>query len=112
MSSKSSWAVFAFYQPEWTQVFLHMIRHDPLAIIGLLLIGASGVLWFRLYSNLKVLGEQAPRSISLPLAFHIWLSKTYLRHAHAGHCSPWPAYLMWLCSGAGVLLLVVGLVRL
>jgi hypothetical protein len=101
----------AFYESE-SRAFLYIIGHDPLAIIGFLLIGASGALWFRVYSRLEKAGERAPRDISLPLTYHVWLSRTYLRLARAGHWSPLPALLMWLCAALGLLALVLGLAYL
>ncbi len=112
MSFGSVSGAIALYESEESRAVLYMIRHDPLAIIGLLLIGASGILRFRMYSKLESLGVKVPRTISLPLTYHFWLSQTYLLHARAGSWSPWPAYLMWLCLAAGILLLVLGLAYL
>jgi hypothetical protein len=64
----------ALYERE-SRAFLYIVRHDPFAIIGFLLIGASGALWFRVYLRLERVGEKAPRSTSLPLAYHVWLSR-------------------------------------
>jgi|KBSMisStaDraftv2_1062788.scaffolds.fasta_scaffold378577_2 hypothetical protein len=96
----------ALYERE-SRAFLYIVRHDPFAIIGFLLIGASGALWFRVYLRLERVGEKAPRSTSLPLAYHVWLSQTYLRLARAGRWSPWPAYLMWWCAASGAAILML-----
>lgn len=102
-------AVSIFHESE---AVLYTIWHDPLVVIGLLVIGCSAVLWFRVFSRLQKVGIQTPRSISLPLTFHTWLTREYLRQARVGRWSPWPAYLMWLCPAAGFFLVVLGLAYL
>src|SRR6202011_151470 len=59
----------AFYESEESRAFLYMITHDPFAVIGLFLIGASAVLFFHVLLSLERAGDKSYREgISLPVS--------------------------------------------
>lgn len=83
------------------QTIVEMARHDPAAVAGFLLIGASSVLFFPIAMKLS----RAGHSIS---ANGLGVPFTYLKVRAKHDWTPWPAYLSWLCLIAGVALLVFG----
>lgn len=95
-----------------TGSLMTLVRHDPMAITGLLLIGISGVLFFHVLRKTTMVGHHLPSNFfdfkgtiwSVPLA--------YLRVRSQQGWSPWPAYLIWPFGIVGVILLVMGLFRL
>ena len=103
--------VDTFYDSGGVRTYLSLVQHDPLPVIGFLLIGASSVLWFRVLSKVQRAGEKAP-GYEFPFSFQLWLSGTYLQKARLGSWSPWPAYLMWFSLASGVASLIVGLLLL
>jgi hypothetical protein len=92
---------------------VYLLAHDPLAVIGFLLIGASGVLFGHVLLKLEAAEDKTYRQ-GLYLAMALWFSLPcgYLRHARLGHRSAWPLFLAWLCAGSGLVALVIGLLRL
>jgi len=87
-----------------------MARHDPLVILGFLLIGAFAVLFFHVQFKMREAGWSAytvfvsPQKLSLPIE--------YLKIRKQRGWSPWPAYLILPCLLAGIVLLVVGVYRM
>jgi hypothetical protein len=103
----------AFHESEESRAFLYMITHDPLAVIGWFLIGASGVLFSHVLLSLERAGDKSYRKgISLPGSIIFTLPTAYLKRVRADHWSPWPLYLAWAFLILGVGGLVVGLFRL
>ena len=72
---------------------------------GVLLIGASSVLFFHIVTKLSRAGHSiSANGLGVPFAY----LKVRAKHSW----SPWPAYLSWLCLIAGIVLLVFGLLHL
>lgn len=88
------------------------VREDPLPVLGLILIGVSGVLFFRLYMKLQQIGDKSYQRFLLPLSVAVSIPKAYLAHARQKGWSPWPAHLPWLSATLGLIALIVGLSRL
>jgi hypothetical protein len=89
-----------------------LVRHDPMAIIGLLLIGTSGVLFFHVLCKTTMVGHHLPSNF-FEFKGIIWtVPLAYLRARSRQGWSAWPAYLIWPFGLAGSVLLVLGLFRL
>jgi len=90
-----------------------MVRHDPLLIVGLLLIGLSSWLSFVVFRRLQECGYRwrgyiasGPMIGTMPLAY------LYLKERKRRGWSPWPAYLIWIFLITGLAALVAGAFRL
>lgn len=87
-----------------------MARPDPAAILGFLPIGAFAVLFFHVQLKMQKVGYKAydvfvsSRKGRLPAE--------YLRIRKQWGWSLWPAYLIWPCLFAGIVVLIVGVSRL
>jgi hypothetical protein len=91
---------------------LTLVRHDPMATIGLLLIGTSGVLFFHVLRKTTMVGHHLPSNF-FEFKGIIWtVPLTYRRARSQQGWSAWPAYLIWPFGLAGSVLLVMGLFRL
>ena len=88
------------------------VRQDPLAVLGFMLLGASGILSFRLFMKLEQIGDKSYQRSMFPLSVVLAVSKAYLAHARRKNYSPWPAYLPWVCAAVGWITLIVGLCQL
>jgi hypothetical protein len=92
------------------RAIVEMARHDPMALLGFLLIGAFAVLFFRVQFKMQKAGYKtydvfvSSRKYGMPTE--------YLRIRKQHGWSPWPAYLLWPCLLAGIALLIAGLLRL
>lgn len=86
-----------------------MVRHDPLAVIGLCLIGLGGVLAVHILLKLnraKMFGVRDWRADSgMKLPSH------YLRVCKQQGWSPWPAYFVWPSYILGAVLLIFGMLQ-
>jgi len=87
-----------------------MVRHDPLLILGLLLIGLSSWLSLVVLRRLQESGYKwhgyvvsLGRSGTIPLAY------LYLKARKKEGWSPWPAYLIWICLITGLAAVIGGL---
>lgn len=89
---------------------LYMVRHDPLAIVGFLLLGASAVLFVHIQFKMRQVGYKTYPPFARPYDWTLPLEYLRIRSKHGW--SPWPAYLAWPCLGIGILVLVLGLFRL
>jgi hypothetical protein len=90
----------------------YLASEDPWVVAGLLLIGASGLLSFRLYQKVRALGDHSYAQSPLRYFFMFTIPRAYLELARARRWSKLPAYAVWLCAAAGVALLVFGLFKL
>jgi predicted benzoate:H+ symporter BenE len=90
-----------------------MIGHDPMAVIGFVLIGASAVLAFHLHRKLLEVGLDTSNLFFRVPNTAVWtVPRAYLKARSKHGWSPWPAYAVWLCMVSGIALLIVGLSRL
>lgn len=94
---------------EIVHTLLYMARQDPLAVLGLVLCGAYGVLFFHLELQLRRNGYNTKFGHAESMW---WLPKEYLKLGGKHGWSRWPAYLLWPCLLFGILFLVIGLFRL
>lgn len=90
---------------------VEFIRQDPWPVLGFILLGTSGLLFFRFYTRLTRVGLSRQRSL-LPLGFWLAISRTYLQNAEANGWSRFAVYASWLCLVLGFILLGLGLARL
>jgi hypothetical protein len=88
------------------------VRQDPLPVLGFMLIGTSGVPFFRLYKKLQLVGDKSYKRFILPLSIALAIHRAYLVHARQEGWSRWPAHLPWLCATVGSIALIVGMFRL
>lgn len=79
--------------------------------LGFLLVGASGVLAYHIFTKLRVAGDRSHSSYSLPITLLWVLPQAYLRLRREQNWSPWPAYMMLITMISGLILFVVGLTR-
>ena len=88
-----------------------MARHDPAAIVGILLLGAAGFLF--VHVELKMLRARHENSKTLLGRWTRWdvLSK-YLKVRAEHGWSPWPVYMTAPCFVLGFARLVYGLIHL
>jgi len=88
-----------------------MARHDPAAIVGILLLGAAGFLF--VHVDLKMLRAGHEISKTLLGRWNRWdvLSK-YLKVRAEHGWSPWPVYMTAPCFVLGFARLVYGLIHL
>jgi len=88
---------------------LYLVKHDPVAVAGFLLIGGFAVLWFHIQLKMVRAGYKTSGQV---LLFGWDTPMQYLKVRSRHDWSPWPAYLLWPCLLAGVIGLVFGLFRL
>lgn len=87
------------------------VKQDPLPVLGLLRVGASGVLFFRLHCKLQEIGDKS-YVLKIP-SDAVWIvPQAYLKARLKHGWSPWPAYAVWGCLVSGLVLLVVGFFKL
>jgi hypothetical protein len=86
----------------------YMVRRDPIAVAGFLLIGTAGFLFIHLQLKMTRAGYKT----------YLWSAKKwetpteYLRVRARHGWSPWPVYLFGPCLLLGVAALIFGLFRL
>jgi hypothetical protein len=75
---------------------LQFVRHDPLVVLGFLLVGLSAVLSFIVFRRLATCGYKTggyfamwPMIVTVPLAY------LHLKARSQHGWSAWPAYLIW-----------------
>jgi hypothetical protein len=92
---------------------LQFVRHDPLVVLGFLLVGLSAVLSFIVFRRLATCGYKTGGYFAMwPMIVKVPLAYVYLKARSQHGWSAWPAYLVWLSGAAGMATLVVGLFRL
>ena len=90
-----------------------ILKHDPAAVIGFVLVGASATLCFHLHRKLLGIGQDTSALFfKIPNTAIFTLPRAYLSARSKTGWSAWPAYAVWWTMASGLLLLVVGLVRL
>jgi len=90
----------------------YFASQDPFVIVGFILIGASAVLFFRLYKKVRTVGGRSYTKFTLPVFRAFSMSMVYLKYAPTKSWSTLPAYAAWLCTVAGIAFLVFGLLKL
>ena len=86
---------------------LTVVRHDPLAVLGFLLVGAFSVLFIHVQFKMREVGYATNPFFARPYDWGLPAKYLKIREQHGW--SPWPVYLMWLCLALGVAALVGGL---
>ena len=89
---------------------IEFARHDPLAILGFGLVGGFAVVLFHIQSRMNSAGFKI--NFFGGLVSNWRLPAEYLKARKQHHWPAWPAYLVWPCLIAGIVLLVIGLFRL
>ena len=85
------------------------ILHNPVLAVGLWLCAASLLLVFEIKSKMMELEHETVHLFPHPADWELTAHYLEVRSRHGW--SPWPVYLMWSCQVAGVLTLLVGLLR-
>jgi hypothetical protein len=84
----------------------YVIRHDPLSVLGFVFLGAFAVLFFRIQSAMAKAGHKVHfQGFILDSSIPGEYLKARTRYGWAA----WPAYVVWPCLLAGILLLAGGL---
>ncbi len=81
-----------------------MTRHDPAAVLGFAFLGASGVLFIHIQLKMREAGYRTYPGVHGRNDYR--LPFEYLRIRAKCGWSAWPAYLVWPCAVAGIILLV------
>jgi len=91
-----------------------MVRHDPVVVVGLALIGAASTLSFHVTLKLSRVGFRSCVVFKPPvvLASNWAIPGEYLKVRRKYGWSPWPVYCLWSCLVFGIVCLVFGLFRL
>ena len=88
-------------------------RHDPLLILGFLLLGLSGWQSFVIYRRLAGIGYRWQKYREVwPLIGTMPLVYLHLNARKQKGWRAWPAYLVWIFAVTGIAALVTGLFRL
>jgi hypothetical protein len=89
----------------------YMIQKNPLVVVGLLLVGLSGLMLTRIQLTMLKSGYKFP--YLKYLTKRNWeIPQDYLKQRAKHGWSPWVAYLIWPVAFIGVVCLVIGLFRL
>jgi hypothetical protein len=96
------------------KMFLFMVRHDPVVVVGLALIGTASALFFHAAVKLSRVGFRSSVIFKPPLILTSnWgIPTQYLKLCRTHGWSPWPVYCLWPCLVVGIVCLVFGLFRL
>lgn len=86
-----------------------IVRSNPVLALGLWLVAAS--LWLVSRIKYRMMGLDYETVHLFPHPADWELPAHYLEVRSQYGWSPWPVYLMWPCQIAGVLTLLVGLLR-
>lgn len=86
-----------------------VVLHNPILSVGLWLFAASLLLVFQIKSKMIRLEPDTVHLFPHPADWE--LTAHYLKVWSKFGWSPWPVYLMWPCQVAGVLTLLVGVLR-
>jgi hypothetical protein len=96
------------------QQILYMVQHDPAVIAGLLLIGSAAVLFIHIQLKMIRAGYKTSYGFfGKPLSANGWDTPVRYLKVRAKHgWSPWPVYLLGPCVVLGIVVFVLGLLRL
>ncbi len=97
--------------PKEIRALSYFIQYDPLLVGGLLLIGVSAILSFRIQLRMLRIEKSSYSFFGFPRRFD-W--KTYVKYLGVRKqqgWSAWPVYLMLFSLVLGIILFVVGLFR-
>ncbi len=89
------------------RVIVYMAKHDPLAVLGFCLLGASGAFSFHVLLRMNRAGLFGFRDWRWDSNFRLPVG--YLKVREQNGWSPWPVYLSWICLALGFAALVGGL---
>ncbi|HTZ74517.1 MAG TPA: hypothetical protein VMB47_11395 [Candidatus Aquilonibacter sp.] len=92
------------------RILLYMARHDPMVVIGFLLIGTFSILFAHIQFKMRSVGYKTYPLVSRPSDWG--LPAEYLKIRSRNGWSPWPVYLLWPSIVLGLVSLAVGLFRL
>ncbi|HXX45268.1 MAG TPA: hypothetical protein VEJ38_11090 [Candidatus Acidoferrales bacterium] len=89
-------------------------KHDPAAVAGWILVGASSVLFFHMHLRLIRAGYKTSFSFfGKPLSWNGWDAlPQYLKVRTRHGWSLWPVYLIVPCLLTGIVLLIFGVFHL
>jgi hypothetical protein len=87
-----------------------IVQHGLLSVAGLVLIGFSALLYFRLHSRLGRVGR-ASYHVTLPITLWLAIPGAYLKCAESEGWSRIPAYAAPACIITGITVLGFGLFR-
>jgi hypothetical protein len=90
-------------------MIVYMVRHDPMVVLGIVLIGVAGALWFHLLLQLERVGLGSYAIFKFGGNWGI--PAEYLKVRKKFGWPVLPVYFLWSCWVAGVVCLVVGLFR-
>lgn len=93
----------------------YVAHHDPAVIVGLMLIGGAIVLYTYVQLQMIRAGYKSSSAyLKIPiLAANNWNTLVHYLKVRANHgWSPWPVYLLGPLFFLGVVILIIGLVRL
>jgi hypothetical protein len=96
--------------PQNFRDLVYMTRHDPMVVVGLLLVGVSSILFIHIQFKMRSVGFKTYPMFTRPSDWG--LPSKYLKIRCEHGWSPWPAYLLWPSLILGIVSLVVGLFRL
>lgn len=85
----------------------YLVRQNSFLVIASVFIGASAALSYRAFARLEKVGAK----VSF-YGFAFSLTREYLRESRTRGWSRWVVYAMWLCLGFGILIFVIGVVRI
>ncbi len=94
--------------PGSLQRISYLVGHDPIVILGFVLIGAAGFLFIHVQVKMSRAGYET----------YVWSARKwdtpteYLRVRAKHGWSPWPVYLIGPCMLFGLLALIFGLIHL
>lgn len=88
--------------------------HHPIAVLGLVLIGASGALFIHTqFKMTRTASVSSYKSLKYTSGrFGKDVPPNYFQIARKHRWATWPAYLMWLCLFAGIIMLLIDLLFL
>ena len=96
--------------PQNLRDLFYMTRHDPMVVVGFLLVGTFSILFIHIQFKMRSIGYNTNPMFTRPSDWGLPAKYLKVRSEHGW--SPWPAYLLWPSLILGIVGLVVGLFRL
>jgi hypothetical protein len=97
---------------ETSQSISYLLKQDPWVIAGLLLIGLASILFMHIQLKLLKAGYKSFNLFKSPTVTNWNMPGEYLKVRGKYGWSAWPVYLLWPSLFGGVLVFVVGLLKL